>query len=290
LRLKAPANQPPPVLPSPKRGIPWGKYIYLLLLLILGLAAARWSLRHFSLIQAPGIIEGKKTIIEAPLSAKIERMEIQIGDKVEAGQELILLDAQSLRDQITQQESELKALKAAYDGEQRAIPLLLKERNNELLLRQNATQHDRQRLMGEIQQLQLRLTQLNNKRTEQKRLLDEGRRLLQLGAITSSKQRDIKRRLQELEDEISSTNLKLQTRRQELVHVQHTLSIIKQNQDSLPQHIRGKSSLPVLEAKLAAASQQLGAGNILTPIRDSNPNLQANRRGGDHRGDDCRNR
>jgi multidrug resistance efflux pump len=257
LRLDYPINPPQQIIPAAKKKTSWGRFIYLSLLVVLVLAAIRWGIKYISLIEAPGIIEGKRIILEAPLAAKIERMDIQIGDKVKEGQQLVFLDTQELRDQIKQQENEVQALKAACEGEQKSLPLLLEERRNELLLRQNTIQHNRQRLLGEMAQLKLKLSQLNNKLAEQKRLLEEGRRLLRINAITRTRFREIRLGQQDLEGEISRTNLRLQNCSQELTHIQHTLDIIKASTSSLPQHIKGKSPLPVLRAKLAAAAEKL---------------------------------
>ncbi len=257
MRLTPTDAASPSQISEPEKRFGWGKFFYLAVLLILALAAIRGGIQYFGSIRAPGILEGKKIALEAPLSAKIEKIAIQIGDKVTAGQELIFLDTQELQNQIKQQESELKALNAACESEQKFLPLLLEEKNQELLLRQNAIQQNQQRLQGEIKQLQLKLSQLNNKLADQRRLLAESRQLLKLNAITRFKQQAIKRKAQELEDEVPSANLRLQNQQQELVHIQQTLRLLKQNQGLLSKQIQGKSRLPFLKAKLAAATQQL---------------------------------
>ncbi len=257
MRLNPPGSLTQPERPEPKKKICRGKFFYLLALLILALAAIWWGIQQLGFIQAPGIIAGEKITLAAPLSAKIEKMAFQIGDRVTAGQELIFLDTKELQDKTKQQQSEIKALKAACESEQRSLPMLLEEKKQELLLRQNAIRQNYQQLRGEIKQLQLKLAQLNNKLAEQRRLLAESRQLLKLNVITRSKQQAIKLKVRELEDEIPSTKLRLQNRRQEQANIQQALKLIKENKGALPKQVKGKSPLPFLKAKLAAATQQL---------------------------------
>jgi multidrug resistance efflux pump len=257
LRLNHPDNPPHKVIPPAKSRSSWSRFIYLGLLIILGLAALHWFFSNFSIIKAPGVIEGKRTLLEAPLSAKIEKINLHIGDKISQGEGVIFLDSQELQDQIKHQQSEVKALKTACQEEQKRLPLVLEEQENSLLLKQNTIRQQQQRLMGETRELQLKLSQLNDRLTEQKRLLDEGRRMLRLNAITQSGFQNIKLKLKDLEEEIKHTDLKLKTHQQELAGFKEALDIINEDKHSLPKHIQGKSPLPLLEAKLATATQKL---------------------------------
>lgn len=257
MRLKAPVTHPQQIMLPKKKRMSLGKLFYLLVLLIMAVAAVRWGVRYLGFIQAPGLIEGKKIVLEASVSAKIDKMTLQVGDMVNKGDELIFLDAQGLIGRIKQQESEVGALRAACDNEQRSLPILLEEKNSQVSLKQSTIKQNQQRLMGETRQLQLRLTQLNNNLANQNRQLSEGRRLLKINAITHTKLQVIEIKTQALKNEISRTNLRLQTSRQELIQIQNTLDIIKADKSSLPEQIKGKSILPVLRAKLMAASQRL---------------------------------
>ncbi len=256
MRLHQPTNSPPPPAYSKKRKS-WGRFVYIIVLLLIFSYAISWGIKKIGTIEAHGIIEGKKIIIQAPLSAKIEKINFKIGEKVNKNQEIVFLDKKDLQDKIKQQEMEINTLQRICEAEEKKLPLQIEEKNNELLLKQGRLKQNYQSLIGQTRQEQLRLNQLNDNLADQNQLKEKSKHLLKLNALTESQFIKIQKNSDKIKEEISRIKLRLESAEQELLQLKHNLKLIEKTNRLSPKHLKQKSPLPILSAKLAAAALKL---------------------------------
>jgi len=72
-----------------KKRISWGKYVYLLVLLLMGLAAVRWAYEHVFFMKGTGFLKAETTFVEARTTGRIHEIKCSINDRVAEGQPLV---------------------------------------------------------------------------------------------------------------------------------------------------------------------------------------------------------
>jgi multidrug resistance efflux pump len=75
-----------------RKRIPWGKYLYLGILVLITLGLLKWGYEKLVYVQGVGILEAEATNIEAKITARITNINCKIKDMVSEGKPLVVLD------------------------------------------------------------------------------------------------------------------------------------------------------------------------------------------------------
>jgi len=72
-----------------KKRISWGKYVYLAVLLLMGLTAVRWAYERVFFMKGTGFLKAETTFVEARTTGRIQEIKCSINDRVSEGQPLV---------------------------------------------------------------------------------------------------------------------------------------------------------------------------------------------------------
>ena len=72
-----------------KKRISWGKYVYLAVLLLMGIAAVRWTYERVFFMKGTGFLKAETTFVEARTIGRIQEIKCSINDRVSEGQPLV---------------------------------------------------------------------------------------------------------------------------------------------------------------------------------------------------------
>jgi multidrug resistance efflux pump len=91
-----------------RKRIPWGKYLYFGILVLIAIALLRWGYEKLAYVKGAGILEGEATSIEARITARIMSVNCKINDMVSKGEPLVFLDKSELEYKIAAREREIE--------------------------------------------------------------------------------------------------------------------------------------------------------------------------------------
>ena len=72
-----------------KKRISWGKYVYFMLLLLIGLTAVQWAYERLFFMKGTGFLKAETTFVEARTTGRIHEIKCSINDRVVEGQSLV---------------------------------------------------------------------------------------------------------------------------------------------------------------------------------------------------------
>ncbi|MBU2521910.1 MAG: HlyD family efflux transporter periplasmic adaptor subunit [Proteobacteria bacterium] len=117
-----------------RKRIPWGKYIYLGIFVLIGIGLLKWGYYHLVYIQGVGVLDAETTNVEAKFTDRVVDIKCNINDKVSKGDPLIFLDKSELEYKIATKEREFgersNILKQKIKDVESEINLLEEEEKN----------------------------------------------------------------------------------------------------------------------------------------------------------------
>ena len=254
---KIESPQPVPFPGEVKKRRPWGKYLYLSLVLVAGVGLGRWGFAHFYYLESPGVLAGVEVELEAPINALIKSLPLEIGDRVQKGAPLVVLYDTSLQEKMTLQEGKLERLLAEEKREKKQLDTLIEERRSQLALAGSRARGRKEDLLGRIEVLALQEKNLRKKVGRLEDLFQQTKKLYQLEAASRPRFLQAKLLLEDSRAKLETTVAELKIARRKLKRLQEEILMQEKILRELPQRVKAKSLLPILAVRIKSARQRL---------------------------------